>query len=126
MAGKRLARSKTIDTVPKENVKENQPTNTKTRSKNFCSFENESLLKTCDQFHSIINKNSNRTADIKQKTKAWITIKHEFDLLCKSNGLFVSVIFSLHCIVLVQINMVQFELIRKCCTPIIITMPVVF
>lgn len=100
MAGKRLTRSKTIDTVPKENLKENQPTNAKTRSKNFCSFENESLLKTCDKFHTIINKNSNRTADIKQKTTAWITIKREFDLHCKSNGLFVSVIFfsAMYCV----------------------------
>lgn len=80
MAAKRLTRSKTIDTAQIQKQNQNQPMNTKKRNKNFSSFENDTLLKTCDKFHNIINKNSNKTADINEKTKAWQSIKQGYSV----------------------------------------------
>lgn len=77
-------------TFEKPPAKFEETATAKIRGKNFSLFENETLLKSCDKFHSVINKNSNRAVDIKKKEMAWKLIKTEFDLLCKANGNFVS------------------------------------
>lgn len=63
-----------------------------TRSKKYTTNECEVLMKLCEKFHAVINKNSNRDEDKKQKTKAWETIKKGFDFCCKADGMFVSTI----------------------------------
>lgn len=59
------------------------------RAKKYTTAESEALLKICNEFHGIINKNSNRDADRKNKDKAWATIKRTFDTTCKSQAIFV-------------------------------------
>lgn len=51
-----------------------QPSSSRIRGKNFSLFENTTLLKSCDKFHGIINKNSNRNVDINNKDT--VDIKH--------------------------------------------------
>lgn len=79
---KRVDRAKTLDSymdVGSQELKRN-------RAKNYSQFECETLLKTCDAFHEILSKNSNRYADIKQKADAWQKIKKGYDLRVQAEG----------------------------------------
>lgn len=60
------------------------------RAKKYTKEECDALMMTCAEFHVIINRNSNSDADRKSKAKAWETVKHKFDLYCKSEGIYVS------------------------------------
>lgn len=64
--------------------------NSKSRSKNYSADESAALIKCCDVFHAIINKNSNHDKDKKQKEAAWQQIKSNFIEYCKSQGIYVS------------------------------------
>lgn len=66
------------------------------RSKNYSATECEILLKICDKYHSIINKNSSRDKDKIEKTKTWakITKEHNFD--CRAEGIVSSKYLSLN------------------------------
>lgn len=92
MAAKRVSRFKTLndveDLLPIRSVQK-----VRSRTKNYTPFECETLLKICDQYHTVINKNSNRDIDRKNKESAWQTIKNEFDERCKADGQFVSFLF---------------------------------
>lgn len=63
----------------------------KNRTANYTSEECEILLKTCDKYHGIINKNNNRDVDIKKKAEAWVVIKNEFDVSCRTEGIVVNI-----------------------------------
>lgn len=64
----------------------------RSRAKKYSKEETEALLEICDEFHGIINKNSNRDADKKNKERAWRNIKHAFDVACKSQAIHVGFI----------------------------------
>lgn len=64
--------------------------NTKNRAKNYSKIESDSLLKICDEFHLVINRNSNRDVDKQEKVKAWQKIKKRLDEFCQSEGIYVS------------------------------------
>lgn len=91
MAARRSTRANTLNDAEKV-VQKRISTDTKTRNrtKNYSAIECEHILRTCDKFHNILNKNSNRDADKKQKQNTWQTIKSEFDERCKADGCFVS------------------------------------
>lgn len=91
MAGKRASRAYTLNDADKiDQQRLSTDTKTRSRTKNYTAIECEHILKTCDKFHNIINKNSNRDSDKKTKEKTWQTIKIEFDERCKADGCFVS------------------------------------
>lgn len=60
------------------------------RTKNYTEQECEILLRCCNNFHNIINRNSNRDADQQNKKKAWVQIQKQFKELCGANGIIVS------------------------------------
>lgn len=60
------------------------------RTKNYSAEECSALITCCDKFHVIINLNSSRDKDKNEKALAWKQIKRDFDMYCKSNGIFVS------------------------------------
>lgn len=62
----------------------------KTRAKNYSAEECQALIKCCDKFHTIITKNSNSDKDKNEKQQAWDKIKNDFDIYCKSHGIYVS------------------------------------
>lgn len=62
----------------------------KSRAKNFSAEECLAVIKVCDRYYTIISKNSNRDKDRQEKQKAWDKIKAEYDLYCKSQGIYVS------------------------------------
>lgn len=64
----------------------------RSRSKNYSKDEVDALLKSCNQFNGIINKNSNNNSDQQNKENAWEKIKKTFDKRCHADGIFVSVI----------------------------------
>lgn len=80
---KRNIRAKTVDSQDSQDSK-------KSRAKNYSAFESETLLKTCDEFHEILSKNSNRDFDVKKKAEAWRSIKRNYDRLCLAEGFGVS------------------------------------
>lgn len=73
-----------------QHLSESTQCSQRSRAKKYTKEETDMLVKICADFHGIINKNSNSTADIKQKTKAWQHIKRTFDKRCKSEAIFVS------------------------------------
>lgn len=62
----------------------------RSRAKKYTQAETEALLQICDEFHRIINSNSNTDTERKIKASTWETIKEKFDTYCKSQGIYVS------------------------------------
>lgn len=72
---------------------ESSQSSQRSRAKKYTKAEIDMLVKVCADFHGIINKNSNKAADIKQKTKTWEQIKRTFDTRCRAEAIFVSFFF---------------------------------
>lgn len=90
MAAKRSIRSKTLDDTVQEIPPIQSVEKSRSRTKNYTTFECQTLLRLCDQYHNIINRNSSRDIDRKNKELTWQTIKNGFDERCKAEGQFVS------------------------------------
>lgn len=92
MAAKRNTRSKTVDEVPLQAQEEHSEVITsRIRAKKYTQNECDTLLRTCNRFHTIINMNSNRDSDRIKKENAWKNIKRQFDQRCKADGIYVSI-----------------------------------
>lgn len=91
MAAKRITRSKTVD-VELQHLEENetQVAQDRNRAKKYSADECKVLLVVCNKYHTILNVNSSRDVDKKNKQNAWQNIKKEFDVKCKSEGIYVS------------------------------------
>lgn len=62
----------------------------RSRSKNYSKEETDLLIKICASFQGILNKNSNRDADVLMKQKCWDLIKRKFDEQCRIQAIYVS------------------------------------
>lgn len=69
---------------------------TKSRAKNYSAEESAALIRICDKYHVIINKNSSSDKDKQQKQKAWQSVKTEFDIYCRAEAIYVSLNFFQH------------------------------
>lgn len=63
---------------------------TKNRTKNYTVEESRAIIRCCLKHHEIIDKNSKTDKDKSAKVSTWKQIKRDFDVYCKSNGIFVS------------------------------------
>lgn len=62
----------------------------KNRTKNYTLEESRAIIRCCLKYHEIIDKNSKTDKDKSAKVSTWKQIKRDFDVYCKSNGIFVS------------------------------------
>lgn len=91
MAAKRNVRSKTLDVRPSQSQDEEcEVVTTRSRAKKYTQLECDTLLRTCNHFHAILNMNSSRDSDRTKKVNTWKTIKRQFDERCRTEGIFVS------------------------------------
>lgn len=86
MAARRTTRANTVDVLIAQ--EEKTPRN---RAKKYTSHECDMLLNVCNKYHAILNINSNRDTDRQKKEATWKKVKKEFDLRCKSDGIYVSI-----------------------------------
>lgn len=70
-------------------------TRNRVRSKNYSWVECDILMKICDKYISIINKNSSRDKDKIEKSKTWAKITKEYNLDCRAEGIVSSKYLSL-------------------------------
>lgn len=73
-----------------EKPQNSQKSKTRPRAKNYTGEESRAIVKCCEKYKLIINKNSSSQSDIHQKERAWEAIKNDFDRYCKSQGFYVS------------------------------------
>lgn len=73
-----------------EKSQNSQKSKTRPRAKNYTAEESRAIVKCCEKYKLIINKNSSSQSDTQQKERAWEIIKKDFDAYCKSQGFYVS------------------------------------
>lgn len=96
-----------------EELSQNSAKGKSNRTKNYSADECSVLIKCCDKFHALINKNSSCDKDKNEKKLAWGKIRHDFDLYCKSNNIFVSTLL----VFLHFCNSIEMNIIFSDCQP---------
>ena len=89
MSGKKIEVEDEIEDEEEDSIEHNSKTSDRSRAKKNTKDETEALVRICNQYHAVINKNSNTDADRKAKAATWITIKENFNAYCQSEGIYV-------------------------------------